>query len=220
MSGAAALFVVFNGAMHSASTDTHNLASDTHILAKAANKQLEMSERPWVYASNWSLSEPLSFAEKGGKISISAVLKNVGHSPAINARFDGRLISFSSTLELHRLQVDYCHSLRDSLQKRPPILGLGGDTIFPGEQRSIDQVIGMNTTEVANGVKNDPIQGKILPVLIGCVSYQFPFSSEYHQTGYTILLGHPQSGGWTEIIPKGSPKGVTLLIPSMGEWAN
>jgi len=182
-----------------------------------ARTAAEAQERPWVSAKI-SLSRPLSFTDKGASIGVAAILKNVGHSPALNVRFVSKIISFEHPDDLWKRQSEFC----EFWKHRSPVSGLPGKTIFPGDERPDGEITGMNAEELATALKTTSLQGKISMWLIACVDYQFYFPSEHHQTRYAFPLGRPlPEGGWMGYVaPIGTPGGVVLIDSMMGETAN
>jgi hypothetical protein len=194
---------------------TNELARQAQKSADAAKRQLQMSERPWVYATNWSLIEPLSFTEKGGVVRIAITLKNVGRSPAIHVRFISKIMGWGK--DFLRQQTEFCDSWKIVHKGQLP-----GNTIFAGEQLPANYVTDINSDELRIALQKSELPGKISPWLVACIDYEFSFDSGHHQTRYAFPLGRPMaSGGWMGFfVPSGTPEGVVLIPSMMGEWAN
>lgn len=197
--------------------------SETRI--RIMQKQLIASERPWLSA-RISMSQPLKFTEKGGSIGITGVIKNVGHSPALNVRFNAKVIADTGGASgLHQRQVEY----GDIWKNRSAYGGLPGSVIFPGEEHIEGQVTGISVDEIQKGLATALIEGKISTILIVCIDYLFSSvdlesarPEDHHQTWYAYPLGVPYEwGGWMGYFePSGTPSGVVLIGSMMGEFAN
>ena len=183
-------------------------------------KQLVASERPWISARIF-LTQPLIFTGKGiATIGVGAIMKNVGHSPAINVRFDSKVIMVLGAEDLHKRQVDY----GKIWERRSATGGLPGNTIFPGDEHPDHGITDMSADEIKAGLAKSPIPGKVTPMLIVCIDYMFYSGPEHHQTWYAYPLGRPDPkhpGMWMGFfVPSGTPEGVVLIGSMMGEWAN
>jgi hypothetical protein len=188
--------------------------------ADTAGRQLELSERPWVYASGIQKRTQLTFDEKTGRgdITIAAELKNSGQSVALNVEFQAFVVAEGSA-GIKQQEETLCGPLRLTPDQS------FNAAIFPGQPPIVrGEVTGISPEEVAKEKmfwkRLDPNLHLIAPLLIACIDYHFPFSKEHHQTRYAYILGIPQPDGstWRGFEPKGTPLGIQL-IPA-GEYAD
>jgi hypothetical protein len=149
-------------------------------------KQLVASERPWVSAKI-SLFEPLSFTDKGGIIGVAAVMRNVGHSPAIDVRFASKVVVAYGAEDLQRRQVEY----GEFWKKRSTAGGLPGNTISPADEHPYREFAGFDSDEIKTGLAKTSIPGEVAPTLIICIDYLYYSTQEHHQTWYAYPLGKP-----------------------------
>jgi hypothetical protein len=165
---------------------------------KIARQTLDLSNRPWLSVDIQQKS-PLAFNAIGAQMSINFSLKNVGHTPALNTRYRGNIVTLPEktfmTVELRKAGQDECvfGEFAGSLQLQSPI--------FPDEQpyngawqaATSWKEIGQWWQSESVGPKNRPRFGRFY--LVACSDHQTAFTSDHHQTAYGFLLGIPQGTG-------------------------
>lgn len=168
------------------STDTHTLAIAAKTQAEAAShtaimteRQLEMSERPWVSADAEIIS-PFTFDIRGAHVSIQFILKNIGHSPAVGIWIE---TTFFILGQGHPNPVIEQKKVCDLIQQRSPDPRSLGYTLFPGDQISQNITVNLNAVDIKKFEK-DIHAPFIAPTVAGCVDYKFEFSQGHHQTGF------------------------------------
>jgi hypothetical protein len=169
--------------------------------ADTAQKQLEMSERPWVVAE-FSPSEPLKFTADGGiDFGVGGKLTNIGHSVALYVH-DTPLINLQeiSLAALHpkQKQKEACDLIRSTAERFPSFNS--GDTLFPQDVAYENMPLHFTKEEVekARVGNTNTITGL---VIVGCVDYVFSFSPKHHQTGYVYEIIKPSPRGQIGSLP-------------------
>jgi hypothetical protein len=177
--------------------------------------------RPWVWAEI-GITKPLSFSDKGARLGIVAVLHSVGRTPALHVRFQSKLYLNSMTRfmneEARVKQSELCRHIGEISN-----LSYGsGDVIFPGQSRDTREVVGVSQTDITTAIGTTHISGKVEPMLIACIDYQFSGVLEHHQTVYSYSVARPMQGGGVMccVEPRGVVNDLALVrIPGM-EQAN
>ncbi len=208
-------------AMNGQLEETKALAETAKIQANAAAKQLELSERPWLSAQI-SVYQPLTIDEKGGRMGIRAMLKNTGHSVALDVRFSGDIITLL-TPGLDTITAGYaglCERLRKRAEGEPS--GFSGSILFPGEQLQIGALTDISRENIEAGLKTSQAEGKLSFALITCIDYRFAFAPGHHQTRYVFHLGQPlPTGGFMGFFdPKNLPNDLHLIPSYIGNSAD
>jgi len=158
---------------------TQTAAAAALASAEVAQRQMELSERPWL-SLDARLTIPLSFdAEHGGaSLTVQFLLTNVGHSPAANAWIPASVILEGNPIEE---QEKLCGPYREKKERWPL-----GYTIFPGQ--TMPQPIGLTIEQKDIDAALARGGGFLFPSIIGCVDYGFEFSTGHHQTGFIFHL--------------------------------
>jgi hypothetical protein len=178
---------------------TRDAAQAAKSAADTAQKQLEMSERPWLILQGITVDPPgFIFPKEGGaQISIRPQIKNIGHSVATGVIFSVKLFNPSRTsffTEPLTKQQDLCKPIADK-----PIInsqwgrGVGDLVIFPSD---IEQswFYGLNLTQSEMDSTKLTVKigdrdiGLLAPFIVGCVDYQYPTSTRHHQTQFIYRL--------------------------------
>ena len=102
------------------SADAAKTAADT------AARQLELSERPWVFADIAPVM-PLTFDNTGMNLTLQFVVKNTGHSPAFVWK-DEEIFAEPSGKDPIAERERFCHDVQLAEIKNPKF----SDTVFPG----------------------------------------------------------------------------------------
>jgi hypothetical protein len=179
-----------------------------------AQKQLELSERPWIKLvdlktlGNNSLIPALSFqgfgygpfpqGNKQATFQIKISLRNIGHSLAfVTADFELFLPAWTDKFEDTLLDEEkrFC----DTSAQKPPNKYLNR-IVFPDEPlewsgAGVQKVaLPMLPGNVLNHIPEDPKGDYILPTVITCANYTFPGSSNRYQTRTLFIVVHQQTG--------------------------
>ena len=145
---------------------THSSANAAQKSADVAARQLELSERPWVYA-DVHLTGPLTFNKEGMVIPLSYELVNSGNSPALKVWADFNLILSTN------IQIDpqtERNKLCDLTAKRAENMG---QSIFPTKKVVAKTVILATPEDIQRA--QIYLKGFVNPSIIGCIAYQASF---------------------------------------------
>jgi len=199
--------------------------------ARIAQRQLELSQRPWIKIKN-SIASPLTF-DVGGRASgipvammkIEDTIENVGQSVAVHVLYWEDVIP-----------IDQDHSLRTArarqrqwcdANRHPNPRGLSGYNLFPHDPIVQTSTIGPQMPKVVEAERrNEPgLNGKVAFVLVGCVCYRSSFdpqSAPTHQTRFIYYLGVPKSEGAFQpyVIPQGIANDLRLIAMPDGFTAD
>jgi hypothetical protein len=104
-------------------------ATTAKIEALIAQKQMELSERPWV-SVEVAAATPLSIDKNGLHLMVLFTLKNLGHSPASYIRLERETLLVGDTGAAYSKQQEICAPLRKQIH----VSSQGGRTLLPGEQ--------------------------------------------------------------------------------------
>jgi hypothetical protein len=182
-------------------------------LWETAQKQLEVSERPWITADlvERGASDFTFLPDGQASFRGMVILKNVGHSPAIGVSLNTYRVIIPSGnavfTEPVRIQKEICEPLRKI--KANPKETVGIAILFPGQQTP---PLGMSTSIPKEWIDGGAVTFKdgdpnryIAPVLVGCVDYRFSFDPEvHHQTGIIYDMGRYDASapGWEKRLIK------------------
>jgi hypothetical protein len=168
--------------------------------AKAASRQLEMIDRPWLKEIVRPNADFL-YNDGGFSWAINVQLQNVGHSVATGAFVAGKLIAANiQNADLVDGPANAMNKFCDTIASESPINPRRwGVSVFPGD---IDSVLGLSPILFPNDIKGNVVDGgktlgrSIFPILIGCVDYQYSASSIRHQTRfiYDVFWKDPSTG--------------------------
>jgi hypothetical protein len=151
---------------------------------KVMQKQLDLSERPWVSA-DVSIAQPLVFDQRGGVTAIRVRLKNVGHSVAL-------YVSVWTALKVGA--PDPAEQEKLCAVPKSPVNADSdyGYLLFPDQQ--IDEVQPMiaEPNAIEQGLKG-PIEGVVTLYVLICVDYRSSFDPQHHQTRLVRLLARPDA---------------------------
>jgi hypothetical protein len=188
-------------------------------------QQMELAERPWVFASH-EIETPLTFVPAGGAaLVLRETMENVGRSAAVDLSSWADAIPLDpngSAKSAIARQVQYCDAHRRYTGKG----ALGTSVLFPKQNRS--QTIGMGPTreQLAQAVaKAQAMPGQPKRVgfaIVGCIWYRAFFEPEdtpLHQTRFMYYLARRY--GPTEMtvsfLYSGIPAGMNAMVEPAGK---
>lgn len=163
--------------------------------ALTAQREYELSERPWVYA-DVMLAKPLTYDVNGASITVRFILRNVGHSPAAStlinmAAYPQGAPSRASDPILEQKK------LCDPMRLYPPDPHAGGFTLFPNQTPPTeDMTVTISRKEISDTQVAEIKRWRLAkplnflaPIIVGCIDYRFEFSpNTHHQTGFIFNL--------------------------------
>jgi hypothetical protein len=176
------------------------LAKQAADAATAANKLTQdffiTTGRPWVNAT-LVIDQPVILANNTCQLRGRFVLKNVGHSPA------GRTTLLSEAFDGNgsRPSVN-----QDALQERARTARMS-DTSRQGANIYRDQQTEIEASWIIRA--NEGSNGRILPVIACCATYNFVGVRDHLQSGYTFLVDWPM----TVSGPSGPAGSASHVIP-------
>lgn len=184
-------------------------ASAAAVEAQTAQRQLELSERPWLSVTA-AVVGPLVFDSHGAHIAVAFWLRNWGRSPATHMSLWGELTipKVLDPLEPIKVQYGMCEGMRRASVRNPHGKRLG-ISVFPTNTIKLKEIFEATPTQVATGHQLKDFPGKtsryIWPQVVGCVMYHF--GAETYWTGFRYEIfnknpGKPDLPGG--IIPQGS----------------
>jgi len=172
---------------------TQNAADAAATAANTAQKQLEMSERPWVVAQ-FFIDQPIQLQPNGDiGVRLRVVMKNIGHSVATDVRLllgadpEGRGAWFMNT---PKEQKEMCDNWRNIHFPGNP--GAGTKILFPNDTFIEEESFTIAKKQIEK--VQAEVSGKRVITgisLFGCVNYGFAFTPEHHQTGFNYDLIKP-----------------------------
>jgi hypothetical protein len=179
-----------------------DLASNSAGELATLQKQLELTDRPWIKVTDlrlWDCGSPCSTvtwypvpAAEQNQMSTGywVTVKNIGGSTALNVvTFTELYFTGNLMFGLRGEDSRFCDSRG---QVSPPVTGRGR-TLFPNDPKE-DFKSGSANVASANFIPFDRSGPHAYAWVIGCVNYQFQASSTNHQTRfvYGITLVGPQ----------------------------
>ncbi len=186
--------------------------------ADTGQRQLDLSERPWLTVTATMRENP-TFNPLGLLTMVNLSITNVGHTPAALVLSDARLIlddfryddddyfAFEKTSDA--LREAMCHDL--FLNFTPT---KSGATLFPGGKASDNVAIGLNDKQVKH--ESDSGHTVVLPVLITCTAYHSTFSDEKYWVSNMYELGEIISGEFNGITLQKELKPEQMVLRPTG----
>jgi hypothetical protein len=205
---------------------TIELYSVSNRQGETMQRQLELSERPWI-GEEIALASPLTFDDKLGKMDVTITLKGFGNSPAVNVHPFCKLSALKyQNRAIATFEDNTCGKLGEQTEQDPR----AGDMLFPAETHIEVNGVAVSQVEIAEAIKfNSAVMkfdmgGLFAPLLVCCVDYRFAFSKVHHQTRRTYFMGIPigpsSPGAWRNIKPEGVVNGAVLMPAFQGNSAN
>jgi hypothetical protein len=160
--------------------------------ADVARQTLITSNRPWITISHLMAVSPLTWDEKGARLTVNWKIKNVGKSPAfdLSGEADGFIANskrYATGTELE----NFCKHLREKQIARAEA-GQHQEVLFPDEE--ISQGFGLLfPREQLEGTMKVGDKQFINPVILVCIDYRSPITNARHATGLAFMIVKPGS---------------------------
>ncbi len=218
-----AVYTFFTIKMYCANKQAADAATSA---AKTAANELDLSERPWIYA-DLAVSGQLVFDDPSTQaiattLRFLVTLRNIGHSVAldVNDWEDIIPIPFGNSFDvaLNR-QRQYCDAVRKQNER-------GGDPLFP-DQDPLKHLAVTGPSKIVMDRVRSQIAGReqsmqtVMFIVVGCVDYRSTLNNLHHQTRFAYVLGkhdpdpkRPTMIGGFE--PHGIVEGLAIGYPVPG----
>ncbi|HVS89021.1 MAG TPA: hypothetical protein VHF01_12480 [Candidatus Acidoferrum sp.] len=164
---------------------------------KTARQQLELSERPWIKISFTIGVQGFSFQSGSATLPLQAHIQNIGHSVATGVIVPIKMFLAYDANGIFKEPLKRQKDLCDPIAEKPtgdPQLSDMALTIFPGDTDvSMNYGVGVGKDELDSAKTLIPHGGgfpkvgggkRILPIIVGCVDYQYATSTHHHQTRF------------------------------------
>lgn len=214
--GAAIWIGILNlGVLNQIKQQTPKISLSADAATKAANtseRELEVSERPWV-TTDFKLLGPLVFDKSGVHTTVSISIKNVGRSPAIHVYPILGILS----LETAPLGIKDGQRGLGCGQVLAPNIDVG-TTIFPNGSASpyilSPTLSPVKIQEGVDRIAKDARPGsKLLTLhLLGCIVYEssFKVTPSPYETGFSFALASPDRYHPGAMLPTEVGKSIPL----------
>jgi len=170
-------------------TATNRLANSSDIQSRINAKELELSERPWVFFDA-SITSPLTFDSSGARVGVRIVSRNTGHSPAAGISWQVKIIPFIPAPNAVGERERICKEteMQQAVNERTSYM------LFPGGDIQQDWVLKMDRGDIERTTKVNV--GFITPTVIACVVYHPTFKKAVYRTAriYNVFTIDPHTG--------------------------
>jgi len=181
--------------------------------AETAQRQLEMSERPWLKVAFTVQKPGITFTNGGMQLNIVPHIENISHSVATGVVSPMEIFRADDSNTMFKEPLKRQKHLCDNLAKTPVLHGQEstGVVIFPNDSDSSwGYGLGLSKAEVDAakdgriGVKGANMVGPklLVPIVYGCVDYVYETSDRHHQTQFIFEL---QQVNRTSTVPARIP---------------
>jgi hypothetical protein len=178
--------------------------------AVTASRQLELTERPWLFVKDARVATPLKFDANGAQVEFEIVLRNSGHSPAVE------IFLYPQLYLLHGEEGAVPPVEQLCVNKVPRGESRPGLTVFPETDSPPQRItVELSRKEMADASKHPPgvptIAG-ITPII--CVWYRPTFNPDArYYSGVQYLL-------WPAIWPDKMLPGSSIPANSLSLTRN
>jgi hypothetical protein len=170
---------------------TQKAANAAQDAADTAHDTLVVSERPWITVTVGLNGPGLTFNPDGSaSLNLGIAVKNIGHSVAtgINIRPEMFAMSFSANGMFNEpldKQSSFCEKVRKAAIDPRRLF-----TLFPTEDTTANITVTLTKADIDSAIMpfNKRDAKYVLPVIYGCVNYQFSFDKLTHQTQFIYEL--------------------------------
>lgn len=167
-----------------AETVAEKSARAAELSADIARNTLIATNRPWVSVNLAVLSDLWYNAEGEARIEIAFILKNTGNTPANNVTVDADIVPF---MRDGGIAFDDMKAICERVRGAPEGRRIMGHTIFPDDTFTYRIEMGMPKAKFENVFADHKVEF-FTPVIVGCVSYLFPFEAGRHLTEFIVDL--------------------------------
>lgn len=170
------------------------------IASDAAKKSADASLvalRPWL-SCEVQIADSLTYTTEGDALfAFRFIVKNVGHSPAMNISFLPHLTLLSPK---HELSLIYLQRMAEIYRSMPPKMTTmiipGGTTgisepgllLFPGEHFTFNYRIPLKRSEIEKACEDIKPQMHFFPELCGLITYTYPLATVRADTGFILRV--------------------------------
>ena len=208
---------------------TKNAANAAQESADTASRQLEMMDRPWIKEE---VSPAANLMADRGAFSWGVTIRidNAGHSVATNVYPRTELIAPKGADFIdgpRRRVMELCKdaSQRAVNLKKDPMLW--DTSVYPGDPVESNQspILWPKDVEVATVDGGEKLGESVPLMLLGCIAYDYPTASKFHETGFVYLIVHNDDMSIPEptriffSVSKTIPKDKLVMIKK-GQVAN
>lgn len=155
-------------------------------------KQLEASDRPWLKVDFKPIG-PLKFSNENTCVTVNVriMVKNIGRSVATKVRYNYEMVLFRM-IDIIQGPLKHQKMLLDKLSSTKPSDLEEGESIFPNEEKAASGNLSAAITEDTIPEETQK-PTNIIPVVVGCIEYQFASSPDRHYTcfNYTVVRLDP-----------------------------
>jgi hypothetical protein len=138
---------------------------------------MKADQRPWVSVESIASRDRTYFSADRLFIPIIVNVKNTGRSPAIEVNSHVTALDTKATdKEPTDLEEEVCQETVDEKF---------GNAVFPGATLAIEDLAVINSAQMAVVRKTG---SPLWPLVVGCITYKFPFEQAYHRTGFIMQL--------------------------------
>jgi hypothetical protein len=191
-----AVIVVFSvvqyGETHRFNKKQRQFFADQVTIMRGQLDEMRAGQRPWLFAPDIRLVEPVIRDVNGIRVSLGFVFTNSGHLPASNVHVN---LSARGT-HLYRL-TQYADVERDNCNKPLEFIGI---SVFPNftTQSPVGWTTYISNDEIAAATRDFPAE-RLWPMILACVVYRDPSGMDHH-TPYILELVAAQNGVGSPII--------------------
>lgn len=170
------------------------------IASDAAKKSADASLvalRPWI-SCEAQIADSLTYTTEGDALfAFRFIVKNVGHSPAMNISFLPHLTLLSPK---HELSLIHLQRMAEIYRSMPPkmttMMNPGGTTgisepgllLFPGEHFTFNYRIPLKRSEIEKACEDIKPEMHFFPELCGFITYTYPLATVRADTGFVLRI--------------------------------
>jgi hypothetical protein len=185
------------------SYETRKSAGAAKSAAETAQKQLEISDRPWM-KDLVKADSALTFDNKGNaNLTIIGSAKNIGHSVATGVTMNAQWIALPMDeyfTEPTKRQTEFC----DKIAKTQLDPMKWGAAVFPDDHADTRMTLSISRKDIdASRVPFKGQPGKNFgSFIVGCIDYQYSSSTQRHQTRfvYDVFCLNPKEPNHASVV--------------------
>jgi hypothetical protein len=199
--------------------------------AEVASKTLIATQRPWIYPEV-GVGSDLVLDDEGAKVTFAYILRNSGNTPATNVDVQVKFFAFqlgkdtgttpNFTVVIPQTDpaaelIKFCNDLTATSEGMAKANWLSGFPIFQGRELGDRVAVTIAKAEI-DAAREQSAYKSLIPILLFCVTYRFPFDTKSHHTGLIFQLfrsDQENAGRPRELRPDDRfvPQGHLQLLP-------